>query len=112
MRGEWIVHICTREAWQAAQERGEYRAASLESEGFIHCSEPGQVLEVANRFYGGIPNLVLLWIQPELVQAEIRREVVENGEVFPHIYGPLNSNAISKVTDLILDEHGIFQNIV
>lgn len=111
MRGEWIVHICKREMWQAAQEQGEYRAASLESEGFIHCSGPEQVLDVANHFYRGETGLLLLWIQPELVQAEIRWESVENEGTFPHIHGPLNLSAIRKVTSLIPDEHGIFRNI-
>ena len=108
MNEGWIVHICKREAWQSAQELGEYRAASLESEGFIHCSKPEQVLDVANRYYAGESDLVLLWIQPGVFTPEIRWEVAENGEVYPHLYGPLNTSAVSKVSDLILDEQGVF----
>ena len=42
-----IYHITPRAAWQRAQQRGEYRAASLRREGFIHCSGRTQVVRVA-----------------------------------------------------------------
>ena len=105
-----IVHICPQEAWQAAQDNGEYRAASLASEGFIHASRPEQVLQVANRFYRGTPDLVLLWIDPQRVHAQIRWESVD-GDLFPHIYGPLNMEAVTAVTDLLPDEDGQFNRL-
>lgn len=105
-----IVHICPREAWQAAQASGEYRAVSLETEGFIHCSRPEQVLAVANRFYREVPDLVLLWIDPRKLRTEIRWEPVDGGELFPHVYGPINTHAVSSVTSLIADKSGFFVN--
>ena len=48
-----IYHITSRQAWQEAQQRGEYRADSLESEGFIHSSTQSQILPVADKFYKG-----------------------------------------------------------
>ena len=93
-----IVHLCTQAAWLAAQETGAYRADSLESEGFIHCSSPEQVEAVANHFYRGQEGLVLLRIDPERVAAEIRWEdLYEAGEEFPHIYGPLETAAVVAV---------------
>ena len=56
-------------------------------------------LDVANRFYQGISDLVLLWIDPEKLTSEIRWENVD-GTLFPHIYGPINLDAVSSVTDL------------
>jgi uncharacterized protein (DUF952 family) len=53
VRMDHILHICSLEDWQAAQAAGEYRADSLEAEGFIHCSRPEQILGVANRYYAG-----------------------------------------------------------
>lgn len=67
----YLVHLCSKEDWQAAQAAGEYRAASLEKEGFIHCSRPEQILGVANRFYRGMPGL-LLWLDPSRLRAELR----------------------------------------
>ena len=102
-----IVHICSRQAWEAAQVQGEYKAPSLGSEGFMHCSRPNQVLGVANQFYRGVEGLVLLWIDPQKVDAEIRWEAAD-GETFPHIYGPLNLDAVVGVKDFEPDSDGRF----
>jgi uncharacterized protein (DUF952 family) len=107
---EPIVHICQRTAWEEALTQGEYRAPSLETEGFIHCSRPEQVLAVANRFYRGLPDLVLLWIDPEQVSAEIHWEAAD-GEVFPHLYGPLTPQAVYATTDLIANESGSYDHL-
>jgi uncharacterized protein (DUF952 family) len=104
---ERIVHICEISAWEAALPIGEYRPPSLEREGFIHASQAGQVLDVANRFYRGAPRLALLWIDPHRVQADLRWEAVE-GEVYPHIYAPLRVEDVIAVTDFVANEDGIF----
>lgn len=109
-RNQQIVHICPREAWRTAQDDGEYLAASLASEGFIHASQPEQVLRVANQFYRGIPDLVLLWIDLQLVRAPIRWENVD-GDLFPHIYGPLNTDAVTAVTGLLPDKDGHYDRL-
>ena len=91
-----IYHITSNADWAAAQAAGVYTADSLQSEGFIHCSTPGQVVATANRYYKGVAGLVLLAIAPARVHAEIRLENTSGGtELFPHIYGPLNLDAVS-----------------
>ena len=90
-----IFHITHPADWEQAQQHGQYTSDSLASEGFIHCSKPGQIIDVANRFYGGQKGLLLLAIAPARVDAEIRFENLEGGaELFPHIYGPLNLEAV------------------
>lgn len=59
-----IYHITTSHAWEAAQRHGEYRAPSLETQGFIHCSDANQVVRVANAIFPGEKGLVLLHIAP------------------------------------------------
>ena len=103
----WIVHLCNRSAWRAALQIGEYRPPSLETEGFIHCSRPGQIVDVANRFYPGAWDLVLLWIDPQQVRAEIRWDAVDE-QVFPHIYGPLNLTAVLAVDEFCPGTDGVF----
>jgi uncharacterized protein (DUF952 family) len=105
-----IVHICERGAWEAAQGSGYYRPASLDSEGFIHCSRPEQLLDVVNRFYKDVPDLLLLWIDPDKVGAEIRWEVA-CGETYPHIYGPLDVQAVTVATSLLPDENGNYTRL-
>jgi len=105
-----IVHLCTRDAWQAAQTLGEYCPPSLEAEGFIHCSRPAQVLAVANRFYRDIPDLLLLWIRLEDVQPEVRFEVV-GSEDYPHIYGPLSLESIAAAIPIFPDADGSYRRL-
>ena len=95
-----IFHITTRDAWDEAARSGSYRADTLATEGFIHCSEAHQVAEVANVRFSGRDDLVLLWIDPERVRAEIKYEDASDGSgTFPHIYGPLDIDAVARVTD-------------
>ncbi|WNZ47437.1 DUF952 domain-containing protein [Leptolyngbya boryana CZ1] len=94
-----ILHITTRDRAEIAQRTGVYRADSLDTEGFIHCSTQDQVIWVANQFYAGQRDLVLLCIDPQKVNSEIRYEAVEGVGTFPHIYGELNADAIVKILD-------------
>lgn len=91
-----IVHLCLEADWQAAQIAGEYRAASLAQEGFIHCSRPAQIAEVARRFYRGVTGLVLLQIDTRRLAQELHWEL-SDGQIFPHLYGPLNLEAVVAV---------------
>ena len=105
-----IFHITHSKDWKNALEEGAYRSDSLASQGFIHCSTRTQVVAVANRYYRGQQGLVLLEIASARVQPEIRWENLEGGtELFPHIYGPLNLEAVEKVIEFEPGEEGAFQ---
>ena len=83
-----IYHITSRSAWDEAKARGEYRAPSLESEGFIHCSTRNQLLQVANAFYRG---------RSESAAALHRRKQTRLRAALgscPPIRKPLNASAI------------------
>ena len=101
-----LVHICLPQAWDAAQRLGQYRADSLDGEGFIHCSTWEQIPGVMSRFYADVEELLLLRIEPAKVEAEIRWEAVE-GEEYPHIYGPLNLDAVVETIPFELDVFGV-----
>jgi uncharacterized protein (DUF952 family)/RimJ/RimL family protein N-acetyltransferase len=103
-----ILHITTHAVWQAAQSSGVLIPDSLASEGFIHCSRPDQILRVANTFFRGQSELVLLEIDPRRVGAEIHWDAVENS-FFPHLYGPLNVNAVVAVQEFNPDGSGVFR---
>ncbi|WP_414567375.1 DUF952 domain-containing protein [Nostoc sp. CCY 9925] len=104
-----ILHITQRQQWEQAKNLGSYHVDSLDSEGFIHCSRSTQIVKVANRFFNNQKDLVLLFIDLEKVQAEIREEEAEIGELFPHIYGELNIDAVYWVIDFAAGEDGFFQ---
>ena len=102
-----IVHITTRTAWESAGTL--YMADSLDSEGFIHCSTLEQVLLPANERFRGQTGLVLLCIEPARVTADIVYEdCYESGQKFPHIYGPLNKEAVTRVVDFPPNPDGTF----
>lgn len=105
-----IYHITTRTAWEQAHLAGSYTADSLVSEGFIHCSMLSQVLRVANTWFRGMKDLVLLELDPPRLQAEVRWEpgTDKAEELFPHLYGALNLEAVQCVFDLHPDASGVF----
>ena len=107
-----IFHICTRAAAEAARTSGSYRAASLDTEGFIHMSQAHQVRTVLDAFYAGQPDLVLLLVVPQLLRAPLRFEapstlphaqgalLPDASQLFPHLYGALNMDAVVDVLDV------------
>ena len=103
-----IYHIAFADDWRIAQEQGMYRHHSLEREGFIHCSTADQLVATANRFFSGQFDLVVLAIDPAKLEAEMLFEESEPGQFFPHIYGPLNLNAVNQTIDFPPDQDGTF----
>lgn len=105
-----IYHITTRGTWQAAARLEKYELDSLSVEGFIHCSKWEQVLRVAETFYLGQRDLLLLEIDPRKLLPELRWEpgFDRPDELFPHIYGPLNLDAVCNVLDLHQGPDGQF----
>ena len=104
----YILHITTRYYWETAKNIGTYRSDSLATEGFIHCSTAAQVLGSANRFFKDKKDLVILSIDPALVRSEIRYEGADPNNLFPHIYGELNIDAVVQATDLEATPDGSF----
>lgn len=109
-----IYHIATSGDWDRARREGQYTTSTigktLADEGFIHASGPGQVTGVANMFYAGVADeLIVLGIDPGRVRAEIRYEDVPGAaEPFPHIYGPLNADAVVATWPLPAGPDGEF----
>lgn len=96
--GDPLLHITTGQAWQTAEAHGAYRADSLTTEGFIHCSTAKQVAAVAEALYPGRTDLILLIIDPKRVTADIRYEdCYASGQAFPHVYGPIPLDAVVRI---------------
>lgn len=102
-----ILHITRHEEWEKAKVAGFYRGDTLDSEGFIHCSTLTQVIKVANFRFRSQRDLVVLCIDSQKVEADIRYEGVE--DLFPHVYGALNVDAVLKVVEFAAGEDGFFE---
>jgi uncharacterized protein (DUF952 family) len=103
-----IFHITDRTQWTRAKNLATYRSDTLASEGFTHCSKLDQVIGSANRFFKGKQDLVILAIEIDRVIPEIRYEGADANNLFPHIYGELNINAVTQVIDLEAGIDGLF----
>lgn len=116
-----LFHLAIADEWEEARSRGgPYRRStlgvSLDEQGFIHCSFPGQLQKVADAVFAGRDDVVLLAIDRGQLSAEVRVEATDGGtERFPHIYGPLDLDAVIDSVpvplgaDGRLDVHGLFR---
>ena len=95
-----ILHATSRSAWIEAAAAGAFTAPSLDDEGFIHCSTPAQLERVA-RAFPPLEGLVLLCLDEARIDSVVRYEgSIEDGPRFPHVYGPINLDAVVDVVDL------------
>lgn len=92
-----IYHVTRKSDWEKALLLGRYEAASLHTEGFIHNSTSGQVAGVLDRYYRDEKDLLLLHIDETKLTAPLRYELALSiNEMFPHLFGPLNLDAVIK----------------
>ena len=113
-----IFHIVARDDWDAAVALGSYRPPSLTAQGFVHLSTRDQVVDTANRFYHGQDGLVLVCIEVARLRPPLRYEppdmpghtATATGQpaLFPHLYGPLNPEAVVRVLPFPARADGTF----
>jgi uncharacterized protein (DUF952 family) len=94
-----IYHIVTPEVWDKFKEEDFYEAESLSTEGFIHCSYAEQLNAVLNRYYKDAETVLLLEIETEKLTSELINEPSTDGEIYPHIYGKINKEAIANIKE-------------
>jgi uncharacterized protein (DUF952 family) len=109
-----LFHIARRRDWDQAQRDGAYRISTLgrtlDQQGYIHLSLPGQVKRVAEAFYADVDDeLVLLAIDPAKLVAPVATESSPGtDEQFPHLYGELPIDAVRRVIPYAADGQGRF----
>jgi uncharacterized protein (DUF952 family) len=96
-----IYHVTDAADWNSAKEKEIYESPSLKTEGFIHCSEENQVAGVLERFFNGKKDLVKLVIDTDKLTSRYVQEWSPSmKDTFPHIYGPINLDAVTEVIRL------------
>jgi len=107
-----ILHICSRDEWDAAEQEGVLVPASLDEVGFVHCSDFGTVSVPANALFAGREDLLLLVVDPAALDAPVRWEAGvpphPAGIWFPHVYGPINTGAVVAAVEFIPTAEGGF----
>lgn len=97
-----IYHIVAAADWAGQANSPTYAAPSLDTDGFIHLSTRHQVAGVLERYYRHVPDLLLLHVDADRLLAELKYEVATNNESFPHLYGPLNKDAVVRIEELVV----------
>ncbi|HEY0428086.1 MAG TPA: DUF952 domain-containing protein [Pyrinomonadaceae bacterium] len=98
-----IYHIVLPEVWANFKDKNFYEAESLHSENFIHCSFAGQLEAVLERYYAGVEKVLILTIEAEKLKSKLVAEPSTGGEIYPHIYGAINLDAIVRIEERILN---------
>jgi uncharacterized protein (DUF952 family) len=111
-----ILHITTLNEWYKGLSEDAYTAPSLATDGFIHCSTAQQTADTANMFFKAHTGLVLLCIDESKLRSQCKYEDPAGaghhdprvGNLFPHVYGPINLTSVINVVDFLADENGVF----
>ena len=93
-----IYHIVLPEVWEAFNG-ALYENEGLTSEGFIHCSFAEQLDAVLDRYYSAAERVKVLEIDPSKLTSKLVVEPSTNGESYPHVYGPIDRDAIVGVEE-------------
>lgn len=103
-----ILHCMKKSIWEERKNKEQWGKRAIESGGFIHCSTVEYFWRVAPNFKNVQEEMVLLCIDEELLNAEVRYEDGSNnqGRLYPHVYGLINNNAVVAVLPFLKDEDG------
>jgi uncharacterized protein (DUF952 family) len=104
---EPVYKICPRAALEEARKSGRVEgSADDRRDGFIHLSSGSQVSGTLAKYFFGQHDLVLLAVDPKRLGEQLRWEPSRGGELFPHLYGPLDLAHVISVEALELQEGG------
>src|ERR1700730_15103617 len=102
-----IYHMCPAETWQEAVRTGVYHGtADHRRDGFIHFSTAEQIVESARRHRAGQAGLLLIAVESARLAGRLKWEKSRGGDLFPHLYGPLDPAEIASVRPLPLSPAG------
>jgi len=104
---EPVYKICPEAALQEARRCGRFDgSADDRRDGFIHLSAGSQVAGTLAKYFAGQRDLVLLAVDPKRLGEPLRWEPSRGGELFPHLYGPLDLAHVISVDALELQQDG------
>ena len=103
-----IYHMCHADEWAAAVKTGTYRGSSQDlADGFIHFSTVAQIVESARRHRAGQDGLLLVAAEADRLGDRVKWETSHGGDLFPHLYGPLDPGESTSVRPLPLSSDGL-----
>lgn len=110
MRDDIVFHVTTEEYLKNHIMENRYHPESLDTKGVIHCSTGTQIEKTANRLFPDEDEVLLLVIDISTLSADVKYEADdETGEKFPHIFGPLNMDAVMDKLNIFTEDSGNFK---
>jgi uncharacterized protein (DUF952 family) len=98
-----IYKIVGRDEWAAAEASGHFSGAGVDlQDGYIHFSTAAQAAETGRRYFSGREDLVLVEIEGDDLGAVLRWEPSRGGDLFPHLYEPLDLAKVRSVRPVAL----------
>lgn len=103
-----LYKILTQDEWDTYCSDGETSGSPLDQkDGFIHFSTAAQVTGTLAKHFNGAGPLVLAEVPlPALSEQDVRWETARNGDLFPHLYGALRRDSVSRHWPLHPDTNG------
>jgi uncharacterized protein (DUF952 family) len=99
-QADLIYKILSVTDWEAAKQAGRFEgSADDRRDGFIHFSDGETVIGTARKYFGGQSGLMLLAVDPARL-ADVRWERSRDDALFPHLYGPLELDAVTQADRL------------
>lgn len=93
-----IFHLTTTNAWGNSKASGIYKPPMLAETGYLHASFDHQFMNIANTVFRGHKDILLLEIDAGKLTSEVKNEDLRRGGApYPHIYGPINCDAVIAV---------------
>ena len=105
-----IYHIATQRDWEEQAVATGYAPLEYEEEGFIHCCDLYQLESVATKYFAGRDDLVILELVPAKLYPETKYEQ-SGDEKYPHVYGPINKDAINRQISVKCNADGLFDGV-
>lgn len=104
-----ILHCMKKSTWEERKNKEFWGNRNMEADGFIHCSSVEYFWRVAPNFKDIKDEMVLVCIDEDKLNAEVRYEDGDHcGRAYPHVYGLINREAIVKVLPFLRKEDGTY----
>ena len=105
--GHFIYKVCSETEWNKACATGKFCGNSDDlCDGFIHFSTAEQLSGTLAKHFTGREDLVLICVDATKLGAALRWEPARNGQLFPHLYDDLATEAAIWIVPLHLDRYG------
>lgn len=102
-----IYKICPDALWREAEAAGRFDGAPVDfADGYIHFSTATQARETAAKHFAGQSGLLLVAVDAGKLGDALKWEVSRGGALFPHLYAPLQRDAVLWVKPLPLGADG------